>query len=198
MVPTVAFLVLVAPSNPAFAALLFGTLLLATGLYTLGFGRPSWARLTSRRSAFGPLIVSVGLLAGAGFLPSTMTIVPVFLTAAPVASPEQSAAVVSGLNAIDGRFADGWDSTRIVEMTDRICANDFASQTPEREIQFIQDGITFSAEPALTADQARAVLELVRSTYCGQPGSREDAVKSALVYSVPGMWATVQKLLPAS
>ena len=40
------------------------------------------------------------------------------------------------------------------------------------------------------------MLELVRATYCGQPGERETAVESELIYTIPGMWTYISGLLP--
>lgn len=188
IVPGAVFLVVVTPANPAFGILVIGLGLVLTGVYTVVFGRPGWARISRRRVGLAPIALGVGLLFLTGVLPNSIVVAPKFLTAAPTPNAAQTADLGKRFEAIDSRFSTDWDTGTLVAKANDVCWADFASQTPEHEIAEIQAHLTFSAEPKLTPTQAAQVLDAVRESYCGQPGLREDAVKSELKYTIPALW----------
>lgn len=192
--PVIVFLIVVAPANPAFGVLVVGAIALLTGLYTLVLGRPSWARIRTRRGAATPMVLAAVLIGLSAFLPHSLIVAPRLLTALPVPTAEQTQTLASGFEGIDTRFSTDWDQARLLAKADDVCRNDFASQTPEQEVASIQEHLTFSAGDPLTADQARGVLNVVRSAYCGEPGSRSQIVQSELSYSVPALWSMLVEL----
>jgi hypothetical protein len=193
--PAIVFLIVVAPANPAFGVLVVGISALLTGLYTLVTGRPSWARIATRKIAVAPVILAVALMTLSAYLPSSLVVAPKFLTAVPVPTAAQTTALSKGFERIDARFSTDWDEPRLLTKADDVCRNDFASQTPEQEISGIQEHMTFTTKTVLTPAQARAVLDVVRTSYCGEPGDRELTVKSELQYSVPDLWSLITALV---
>ena len=191
-IPALLFSIVLAPANPAFGVFVLGLLGAFTAAYALVSGRSSWLRLGSRSRAVAPLLVSVALVAGAGFLPQHVVVAPKFLTAPPTPTAEQSAAVVAGFSALDPRMATEVTPEQMVSDATAICLNDFAAQTPEQQVVDIESRLQMLTEPKqLTPEQARGALTVVRATFCGEPGSREQTVDSEVVWSIPGLQPVV-------
>ena len=182
------FAVVIAPSNPSVGVLVLGATSIATGAYGVVSGRASWARFQSRRKAVPAVVLGTLLVALSGFLPSSVIVAPKFILSPPVATAAQTTALVAGFGAVDKRFPLALSAEQLVSRADSICINDFASQTPEQEVTAIQDGLVFDTAPTqLTPVQARQILDIVRSAYCGEPGDRDSIAKSEVVWSLPGI-----------
>jgi len=188
-----AFGVVLAPANPAFGIMVFGGVSIATGLYSMASGRSSWARLSGRRMSLLPLAIGAALIWTATILPPSVMVAPSVLSKPPTPTVEQSAALVAGFAHVDARFPTVLSPEDTVARSNKICVNDFSSQTPEQEVKTIGESVSFPTPPkTLTPDQSRQLLELVRNTYCGQPGLREKAAGSKVMWSLPGMEPVVR------
>lgn len=190
--PLLIAVVVFGASNPSLTALAVGIIVALTALYAMIAGRPSWARISSRQGAVIPMALAAVMMVGAPVLPTNPVVAPKFITELPVPDETQQSALLRGLQRIDQRTVLEWEPEKAVNLAYGVCRDDFAAQTPEQAINNIQDRLVFDTDPStLTGEQALAVLNTVRETFCGQPGSRDTVAESEFVYGIPAILALI-------
>jgi hypothetical protein len=186
-VPVLLFVVFMAPANPALTVSVVGAVAVLTGVWTLASNRPSWAKLDRRWKGATPLALGVALLALATVLPTSFVISPIYLSAPPRPTQEQADALVRDWTVIEPRIAVEWPTDHVVTRAMEVCVVDQASQTPDQELERVRTGFVFESG-TVTPAQTRALLEVVRGNFCGQPGDRPEL---DTVYTLPDLVAVL-------
>jgi hypothetical protein len=189
--PLLLTVMVLAPVNPALTATVVGGVATLTGIWSLATARPSWARVDRRWKAVVPLVLGVALLALATVLPTSFVTSPLLLTQPPRPTQEQADALVRDWTAIEPRIGQEWSVNHTVTRAMEVCVGDYVARTPDQQIGHLATGFEFSSG-SVAPDQARALLETVRTSFCGQPGAR---TAPDAVYTLPDLATVLTKAI---